>query len=163
MSYAVAGVCYAFAGALLSGYLQSPPLLPGNEYLLPSIAAVVLGGTALGGGRGSVIATAAGVLFLTQLEQVISALGADTSVDYIIQGTIVALGMGLRNVPWRRLLSRRDEGQGASPAPEIPPHTSEPDDLGPPSSDTGVRTASGASYGRALVSPNTEEDSIDVS
>src|SRR6202000_2875782 len=93
--------------ALLSGYLQSPSLLSGNEYLLPTIAAVVLGGTALGGGRGSVIATAVGVLFLSQLEQVISALGAKTSVDYLIQGAIVALGMGLRNVPWGQLAPRR--------------------------------------------------------
>jgi ribose transport system permease protein len=141
-SYAFAGLSYALAGALLSGYLQSPPLLPGNEYLLPSIAAVVLGGTALGGGRGSVIATAAGVLFLTQLEQVISALGAKTSVDYLIQGAIVALGMGLRNVPWRRLLSRRNRGHGADPAP-----------VG----------AAGPGLGRALIRSNTEEDSIDVS
>jgi hypothetical protein len=51
-----------------------------------------------------VIATTVGVLFLSQLEQVISALGAKTSVDYLIQGAIVALGMGLRNVPWRQIL-----------------------------------------------------------
>jgi ribose transport system permease protein len=109
-AYAAAGLAYALAGALLSGYLQSPSLLSGNEYLLPTIAAVVLGGTALGGGRGSVIATAVGVLFLAQLEQVISALGAKTSVDYLIQGAIVALGMGLRNVPWKRILSGRAAG-----------------------------------------------------
>jgi ribose transport system permease protein len=134
MSYGVAGLTYALAGALLSGYLQSPPLLPGTEYLLPTIAAVVLGGTALGGGRGSVIATAVGVLFLSQLEQVISALGAKTSVDYIIQGAIVALGMGLRNVPWGQLGFRRN---------------------------SDLQTASGTD--RALVSPKNEEDSIDVS
>ena len=126
-SYAAAGLCYALAGALLSGYLQSPPLLPGNEYLLPTIAAVVLGGTALGGGRGSVIATAVGVLFLSQLEQVISALGAKTSVDYLIQGAIVALGMGLRNVPWRRLAPGRagdpDEVAMVGRAPTMPPDT----------------------------------------
>jgi ribose transport system permease protein len=113
-AYAAAGLSYALAGALLSGYLQSPPLLPGNEYLLPTIAAVVLGGTALGGGRGSVIATAVGVLFLSQLEQVISALGAKTSVDYLIQGAIVALGMGLRNVPWNQIPFKR-EWRGAGP------------------------------------------------
>ena len=147
-SYAFAGLCYALAGALLSGYLQSPPLLPGNEYLLPSIAAVVLGGTALGGGRGSVIATAGGVLFLTQLEQVISALGAQTSVNYLIQGAIVALGMGLRNIPWRRLLSYRDRGQGAA-------------GVRPTSSTSG--TDLDVSRGRALIRSNQQEDSIDVS
>ena len=163
MSYAVAGVCYAFAGALLSGYLQSPPLLPGNEYLLPSIAAVVLGGTALGGGRGSVIATAGGVLFLSQLEQVISALGAEISVEYLIQGAIVALGMGLRNVPWGRLVFR-----GGGPTPAIAGATSSsqapsPDAVGDTGSGRGARSASGSDNGRALVSPNTEEDSVDVS
>ncbi len=162
MSYAAAGLCYAFAGALLSGYLQSPPLLPGNEYLLPSIAAVVLGGTALGGGRGSVIATAGGVLFLTQLEQVISALGAQTSVDYLIQGAIVALGMGLRNVPWRRLVLRRDPAL-AGAGPTSSSQISEPDQIGGGSSGRGARTASGSDNSRALVSPNTEEDPVDVS
>jgi len=118
-AYAGAGLAYALAGALLSGYLQSPPLLPGNEYLLPTIAAVVLGGTALGGGRGSVIATTVGVLFLSQLEQVVSALGAKTSVQYLIQGAIVALGMGIRNVPWNHILPGRS-GADDSAAPDPP-------------------------------------------
>ncbi len=142
-AYAGAGLAYALAGALLSGYLQSPPLLPGNEYLLPTIAAVVLGGTALGGGRGSVIGTAVGVLFLSQLEQVISALGAKTSVEYLIQGAIVALGMGLRNVPWNQILpGRRGDVDAAADT-------------------TSHDTASG--NGRALLSEHKEEDSIDVS
>jgi ribose transport system permease protein len=116
ISYMAAGVCYAFAGALLAGFLGSPQLFAGNDYLLPTIAAVVLGGTALGGGRGSVVATAVGVLFLSQLEQVVELLGASQAVQYVIQGAIVALGMGLRNAPWRRLLGTRAgfAGQGAA-------------------------------------------------
>jgi ribose transport system permease protein len=141
-AYAGAGLAYALAGALLSGYLQSPPLLPGNEYLLPTIAAVVLGGTALGGGRGSVIGTAVGVLFLSQLEQVISALGAKTSVEYLIQGAIVALGMGLRNVPWNQILpGRRGDVDAADTTSHDPANGN----------------------GRALLSEHKEEDSIDVS
>jgi ribose transport system permease protein len=114
-SYVVAGACYAFAGALLAGFLGSPQLFAGNDYLLPTIAAVVLGGTALGGGRGSVVATAVGVLFLSQLEQVVELLGASEAVQDVIQGAIVALGMGLRNAPWRRLLGARAgiAGEGA--------------------------------------------------
>jgi len=77
---------------------------------------VVLGGTALGGGRGSVIATTVGVLFFSQLEQVISALGAKTSVQYLIQGAIVALGMGIRNVPWDRIRPGRSGAEGSAPA-----------------------------------------------
>ncbi|MBN9623335.1 MAG: hypothetical protein J0H06_10325, partial [Actinobacteria bacterium] len=106
------------------------------EYLLPTIAAVVLGGTALGGGRGSVIATTVGVLFLSQLEQVVSALGAKTSVQYLIQGAIIALGMGIRNVPWDRIRHGRfgaDDAAPTGPATAATPDTTSHD------------TASGAS------------------
>lgn len=111
-SYVIAGACYALAGALLAGKLGSPSLFAGDEYLLPTIAAVVLGGTALGGGRGSVIATAGGVLFFSQLEQVVEIRGATQAVEFMIQGAIVALGMGLRNVPWGRLGALRGRGGG---------------------------------------------------
>ena len=49
------------------------------------------------------IATAVGAVFLTQLQQILTANGAALSVEYIIQGSIIAAGMLLRNVPWRRL------------------------------------------------------------
>ena len=62
----------------------------------------MLGGTSLAGGTGSVVATAVGAVFLTQLDQVVTANGAAQSVEFIIQGAIIALGMLLRNVPWRR-------------------------------------------------------------
>lgn len=163
MSYVIAGVSYAFAGALLSGYLQSPPLLPGNEYLLPTIAAVVLGGTALGGGRGSVIATAGGVLFLSQLEQVVSALGAQISVEYLIQGAIVALGMGLRNVPWRQLVFRGGSGAAPALAAVTSSHTASPEGSGGSGSGGGARSAGGTENGRPHVSPHTEEDPVDLS
>lgn len=102
-SYVAAGACYALAGALLAGFLGRPQLFAGDDYLLPTIAAVVLGGTALGGGRASVVATAVGVLFFSQLDQLLEVLGASQAVQYCIQGAIVALGMGLRQVPWGRL------------------------------------------------------------
>jgi len=102
-TYVVAALLYGVGGVLLAGFLQTPGLQPGQSYLLPSIAAVVLGGTSLAGGRGSVAATAVGALFLTQLDQVVLGMGAATSVQLLIQGAIVALGMGLRNVPWMRL------------------------------------------------------------
>jgi ribose transport system permease protein len=100
-SYMLAGLCYALAGALLAGFLGHPQIDAGNDYLLPSIAVVVLGGTVLGGGRGSLIATAGGVLFLSQLDQVLLDLGVSQAVQYVIQGAIVALGMGLRTARFR--------------------------------------------------------------
>jgi ribose transport system permease protein len=105
-TYVLASLTYGAAGLLITGYLLTPGLDAGSTYLLPSIAAVVLGGTSLVGGTGSVVATAVGALFLTQLQQVLTANGAAASVEDIIQGAIIALGMLLRNVPWGRLWAR---------------------------------------------------------
>jgi ribose transport system permease protein len=103
MTYVLASLTYGIAGILITGYLQTPGVNAGSTYLLPTIAAVVLGGTSLAGGTGSVVATAVGAVFLTQLQQLLTANGAAESVDFIIQGSIIALGMLLRNVPWARL------------------------------------------------------------
>ena len=102
-TYVLASLAYGLTGILFAGYFSTPGLSAGSDYLLPTIAAVVLGGTSLAGGTGSVIATAVGAVFLTQLQQILTANGAALSVEYIIQGSIIAAGMLLRNVPWRRL------------------------------------------------------------
>ena len=106
-TYVVASSLYGLAGILLAGYLRTPGLTVGDSYLLPSIAAVVLGGTSLAGGAGSVVATGAGALFLTQLQQVVFAAGAPTSVQLIIQSGVIGIGMAVRTVPWRRWFGRR--------------------------------------------------------
>jgi ribose transport system permease protein len=98
-TYVLASLTYGAAGILAAGYLGTPGIGAGNDYLLPTIAAVVLGGTSLAGGRGSVLATALGALFLTQLEQVVLGMGAPPSVQLVIQGSIIALGMALRHLP----------------------------------------------------------------
>jgi ribose transport system permease protein len=99
LTYVLASLTYGAAGILITGYLQTPGIGAGNNYLLPTIAAVVLGGTSLAGGSGSVIATMMGALFLTQLEQVVLGMGAPDSVQLVIQGSIIALGMALRHLP----------------------------------------------------------------
>ncbi|MFN8623428.1 MAG: ABC transporter permease [Chloroflexota bacterium] len=117
-TYIVAALTYAVAGILLTGFLSLPGAQPGDNYLLPSIAAVVLGGTSLAGGAGSVVATSVGAVFLTQLGLVVRALGAPQSVQLILQGVIIAVGMGLRLVPWGRVRGAlRRGGSGAAPHP----------------------------------------------
>jgi ribose transport system permease protein len=119
-TYVAAACTYGLAGVLLTGFLGIPGPLPGDNYLLPSIAAVVLGGTSLAGGAGSVAATAAGAIFLTQLGLLVRAMGAPASVQLIISGAIIAVGMALRLVPWRRLIAstsvrRRPVSEGGEP------------------------------------------------
>ena len=66
-AYVWAMVLYWLGGVLLAGILKQPTAYQGDDYLLPSVAAVVLGGTSLLGGRGFPVATALGALFLSQL------------------------------------------------------------------------------------------------
>jgi ribose transport system permease protein len=135
-AYVAASLCYGVAGILFAALTSAPSLFAGNPYLLPSIAAVVLGGTSLAGGRGSVVASGVGALFLTQLDQVVLATGAQSAVQSLIQGAIVALGMGLRNVPWRRALQRGRNGDLR--------RTAGPDTTAPASSAVTVETTRGA-------------------
>jgi ribose transport system permease protein len=118
-TYVIASLTYGAAGILLAGFLRTPNINSGSSYLLPTIAAVVLGGTSLAGGTGSVVATAIGALFLTQLEHVVLGLGAAESVKLIIQGSIIALGMALRTVRWREV-SRRTRLIGESMTRALP-------------------------------------------
>jgi ribose transport system permease protein len=116
-TYAIAGAFYALSGVLLAGYLRVPSLLVGNSYLLPTITVVVLGGTSLLGGAGSVAATAIGAIFLVQLQQVVIGMGAPTSAQFVIQAGIILLGMSISVVPWRLLFDVFMHRPPASAAP----------------------------------------------
>jgi ribose transport system permease protein len=132
LTYAAAGLCYGCAGILLAGYLRTPGLSAGDNYLLPSIAAVVLGGTSLAGGSGSVVATAGGALFLTQLQQVVFGAGAPSSVQLLIQAGVIAAGMTLRAVPWRGVRRpRRTASHPTGPAPPRPAGADHPEPTAP--------------------------------
>lgn len=113
-TYCLAGIFYGVAGILLAGYVRTPGLSAGDSYLLPSIAAVVLGGTAPNGGAGSVVGTLGGALFLTQLQQVVFGAGATQSTQLIIQAAAIGIGMAIRSVPWASL---RPHTTTPTPAP----------------------------------------------
>lgn len=94
-AFAAAGLLYGIVAVLLSGFIRNPTLEVGNPYLLAPIAAAVLGGTAISGGIGSMIAVLAAAVFLMQLDQAAKMLGLATSWQLVIQGTAIAAGMWL--------------------------------------------------------------------
>jgi len=111
--YVWAQVLYWLGGMLLAGIINKPTAYQGDSYLLASVAAVVLGGTSLLGGRGDLVATALAALFLTQLDQFVLALGVTFAVQTLTQAAALAIGVALYTIDWtglRRRLSR-------SPAP----------------------------------------------
>lgn len=103
VAYVGAAVLYCTAGILLAGLVTSPSVFQGDDYLLPSVAAVVLGGTSLLGGRGSVVATAIAALFITQLGQFVLETGAGQGAQNIVNAVALAAGLAIYSVPWRRL------------------------------------------------------------
>jgi ribose transport system permease protein len=62
---------------------------------MPSIAAVVLGGTSLFGGAGNLTATAIAALFLTQLQQLVLTTDAGVGVQFLFQGSAIVIGVGI--------------------------------------------------------------------
>ena len=119
-----ANLLYCSAGVLLAGIVQSPSAFQGDTYLLPTVAAVVLGGTSLLGGRGSVIATAVGALFISQLDQFVLTSGVKSAVQYLVQAGALAIGIAIYSVPWGRLKERlRSNGRegGSRPATSTAP------------------------------------------
>ena len=94
-AYVAAGLFYGIVGILLSAFIRNPTLRVGEPYLLAPIAAAVLGGTAISGGIGSMIAVSGAALFLTQLGQMLKMLGLSSALQYIIEGVAIAFGMAL--------------------------------------------------------------------
>jgi ribose transport system permease protein len=102
LTYAIAGLMYAIAAIMLSGYLVSPTVLCGLPYLLGTIAAVVVGGNPLGGvTKGSVVATVIGAFFLTYLAQLVTALGFGASAEDLADAIIVLTGVALPEITRR--------------------------------------------------------------
>lgn len=98
LAYGVAGAFYGAAGVLLAAYTKTPALFLGDSYLLPTVAAVVLGGTALTGGLASIIASGVAALFLTQLEQLFRAVGWPDAWQLIAQAVVLILVVLIREI-----------------------------------------------------------------
>ena len=110
-AYVWAQILYFVAAAMHAGIVNQPTAYEGNNYLLPTVAAVVLGGTSLLGGRGNLAATAVAALFLSQLDQFVLALGVSYATRTLVQAAALAVGVALYTVNWsglfRRVVGRR--------------------------------------------------------
>jgi ribose transport system permease protein len=91
-TFAIAGGLSAFGGVLLAGYASKAAQAMGDPYLLPAIAAIVLGGTSILGGRGNYLGTVAGVILITLLQSILSVMQIEEYGRHVIYG-IVIVGM----------------------------------------------------------------------
>ncbi len=103
-AFVISGFCNALGGVLLAGRLDQSYQGMGNEYLLPAVAAVVLGGTHILGGRGSYLGTVAGTLVITLLSSSLSVMQMPEASRQIIYGVVIVAML---------LLHGRSAGAGA--------------------------------------------------
>jgi ribose transport system permease protein len=101
-AFALSGGLSAFGGVLLAGYASKAAQAMGDPYLLPAIAAVVLGGTAILGGRGNYLGTVAGVILITLLQSMLSVMqmeefGRHVTYGIVIVAMLLLYGRGRRH------------------------------------------------------------------
>jgi len=97
--YIVSGLCAGLAGALNAGYSSSGVPTVGVGLELSAISAVVIGGTLLVGGRGSLAGTLAGVLLLSVIQNMINQVGSlNSSVQAVVSGVFLAIVVVIQTV-----------------------------------------------------------------
>jgi len=89
--FGLCGLTAAVAGVLLAGYSQNAYQGMGDAYLLPAIAAVVIGGTNILGGRGRYLGTFIGVILIVLLNSVLSIMEMPEAGRQVIYGGVIIL------------------------------------------------------------------------
>ena len=91
--YAISGLCSALGGILLSGYSNQSYLALGDPYLLLSLAAVVVGGTSIKGGRGYFLGTLAGAIILTAASTMLAGTTLPSAFQQILYAVVIIVAV----------------------------------------------------------------------
>jgi len=89
LTYALSGTLGGLNGALLAGYFRGANVDIGNEYLLASIAVVVIGGTSVAGGKANVPGLWGAALFLVLLLTMLNTFGVSAGVRLLLTGLVI--------------------------------------------------------------------------
>ncbi len=93
MIYSLAGMLAALSGAILTSRLNSAQPTAGTSYELDAIAAVVLGGTSLSGGRGRIVGTLIGALIIATLNNGLNLLGVSSFYQMVVKGIVIVIAV----------------------------------------------------------------------
>jgi ribose transport system permease protein len=102
--YALSGLCCGVAGVMITARTNTGSSTHGNLYELDAIAAVIIGGTLLTGGRGTLIGSVLGVLVFTTIQNIFVLNDLATEVQSIAKGLIIiaAVLLQAQSFRWRR-------------------------------------------------------------
>ena len=108
--FALTGFFAALGGLLAAGQLTSVSQASGTtDTNLTAIAAAVIGGTSLFGGRGSAYAALLGIIVLQSIQTGLNVVGVDSSVRYMVTGAVLLLAVSIDSVSRR---ARSSSGRG---------------------------------------------------
>lgn len=91
--FAFCGFLASIAGVLTVGRTFTATMIMGDGAEMDAIAAVVLGGTSMSGGRGSISGTVIGVIVIGVLKNGMNLLGIDSSWQYVVQGIVILIAV----------------------------------------------------------------------
>ena len=90
-TFALSGMCAGIAGLLITARLNAADAAMGGDFGMLAIAAVVIGGTSLMGGEGSMTGTMAGVLILTVIVNIMNLAGVSSFAQPLVVGVVILL------------------------------------------------------------------------
>ena len=93
MAYGLCGMTAAVAGVMLAARVRVGEPNGSTGYDMDAIAAVVIGGTSMAGGRGSLICTLAGVLIMAVMNNILNLLGVNPYLQIVIKGLIILVAV----------------------------------------------------------------------
>jgi erythritol transport system permease protein len=114
--YVISGICSAIAGLVLSSQLTSAGPTAGQTYELTAIAAVVVGGASLMGGRGTVRGTLLGAFVIGFLSDGLVIIGVSSYWQTVFTGAVIVLAVLMNSIEYK----------GGRKAPRTPPRKSAP-------------------------------------
>ncbi len=115
--YVLSGVCASIAGLVLSSQLTSAGPTAGQTYELTAIAAVVVGGAALTGGRGTIRGTLLGAFVIGFLSDGLVIIGVSSYWQTVFTGAVIVLAVLLNSLQYGRRPKRSGAG-AAAPSPQ---------------------------------------------
>lgn len=96
------GLIAGLTGTMFLGFRDAIDPVTGGDYLLPVVAAVIIGGTPLSGGRGTILGTVVGALIIQVITSGILFLGVDVKWSTFVTGAVIIVAVALDQIVRRR-------------------------------------------------------------